>query len=257
MDALPPPEPPEQPNQPPSKGGFKGKRSKKRAHSRTQRSGSKNQKRSSNSATPSEESTPDPAAVEVLPQARRGPSEATIYSKTSKEEYAAMYHNCRVELDAASREIAKKDLLIAKLNKQINQLTDATKSARETAREAKKHARAVEKDAEVVAKKLKAEVADAQDHLQQSSMDWEQATNAKVEEARAVEQVSLVNIVSFVEINHIAQHCHLFVLSQDRRQRAVTVIEKLMKSRIASKEREYQTLLRSKDSELKVSWFYC
>ena len=165
-----------------------------------------------------------------------------------------MLQSCRAELDAASREITKKDLLIAKLNKQIKQLTDATKTARETAREAKKQARAVEKEAVVVAKKLKAEVADAQDHLQQSTMDWEQATNAKVEAVRAVEQVSL-QLLYHPNARTSLLITILILLSQDRRQRAVTVIEKMMTSKLKSKEREYQSMLRVKDSELKVSLF--
>ena len=193
MDAPPPPEPPEQPNQPPSKGGFKGKRSKKRAHSRTQRSGSKNQKRSSNSATPSEESTPDPAAVEVLPQARRGPSAATIYTKTSKEEYAAMYDSCRAELDAAKRSIISKDSLISRLNKQVQQLTETIKAARQTAREAKQLARDVEKNAEGQTKQLEVEAAEAKEQLQTLAVELESKTAMKVEQVRMVEKVSLLS----------------------------------------------------------------
>ena len=241
MDA---PTPPDPPKPRPSKGVFRGKRSvNKRSLSRNQKKGSKNQKQDS-SQNPASASQPLPS----------NPSSTTIVKKTTKDEYIAMLQSCRAELDAASREITKKDLLIAKLNKQIKQLTDATKSARETAREAKKQARAVEKEAVVVAKKLKAEVADAQDHLQQSTMDWEHATNAKVEAVRAVEQVSLQTLYHPNAITTLLITI-LILLSQDRRQRAVTVIEKMMTSKLKSKEREYQSMLRVKDSELKVSLF--
>ena len=182
MDAPPPPEPPEQPNQPPSKGGFKGKRSKKRAHSRNQRSGSKNQKRSS---------TPDPAAEEMIPPARSVPSKATVYVKTKKEEFASMLDSCRAELHAANTEISRKDTLIARLNKQIEQLTETIKAARQSAREAKQLAREVEKKAEGETKKLKVEASVAQEQLQSIAIDLESKTALEVDEVRRLEKVSL------------------------------------------------------------------
>eukprot|EP00956_Cyclotella_meneghiniana_P019311 scaffold32996_cov35-Cyclotella_meneghiniana.AAC.4 len=177
MDAPPPPD---QPDKPPTKGVFHGKRPTKRGLSRNQKKGSNNQRKTS--YTPEDESA---VANSTAPSR---PAASTTYSKTSKAEYAEMLETCRAELEAARADIASKDKIIAKLNSQIQKLTETTKSAREKAREAKQHATKIEKESNVATKKLKMEVASAQDQLQQSNMEWEQATNLKIDEVREAEQ---------------------------------------------------------------------
>lgn len=135
------------------------------------------------------------------------PAASTTYTKTSKAEYAEMLETCRAELEAARADIASKDKMIAKLNNQIKKLTETTNSAREKAREAKQHATKIEKESNVATKKLKMEVASLQDQFKQSNMEWEQATNLKIDEVREAEQVSLLYYFTIPQAyNHAYSH---------------------------------------------------
>eukprot|EP00956_Cyclotella_meneghiniana_P015092 scaffold22873_cov44-Cyclotella_meneghiniana.AAC.4 len=147
QDDAPPPS--DQPDKPPTKGVFHGRRPTKRGLSRNQKKGSNNQKKTS--YVPEDESA---VATSTAPSR---PAASTTYTKTSKAEYAEMLETCRSELEAARADTASKDKIIAKLNSQIQKLTDATKSAREKAREAKQHATKIEKESNVATKKLKME----------------------------------------------------------------------------------------------------
>ena len=182
MDASPPP--PDQPDKPPTKGVFKGKRTKKRGLSRNPKSGSNNQKGDYRS---NKEDVPTAA----VPQGRPAPSADTIYTKTSKAEYAAMYDSCKSQLDACQSEINKKDILIAKLQQKIQQLIETSKSSRDKAKEAQKHASKVEKEAETATKSLKLSLEDTYEQLQKKDTEWQDIVTQRVDEVREVERVSL------------------------------------------------------------------
>ena len=183
MDAPPPP--PGQPDKPPTKGGFKGRKSTKRGLSRNPKKGSKNQKgdyRSNKS-----EDVPPVAD----PQERPAPSAATVYTKTSKAEYAQMYHSCKAQLDACLAESNKKDVLIAKLQQKIEQLIKTSKSSRDKAKEAQKHASKVEKEAETATKRLQLSLEDTYEQLQKKDTEWQEVVARSVDEVREVERVSI------------------------------------------------------------------
>ena len=193
MDAPPPPD---QPDKPPTKGVFKGRPVRGRSLSTSQKKGSNNQKRRKTEDTPAEE-TEGPAHEDHAASAssNRLPSEATIFYKTSKKEYADMYAKCQLELTTALAEAAtaKKDAVIEKLTKKIEQLTASTKTARGVAREAKQYAKSVEDESTKTAKKLQDELAIANEKAAESLVKFEQQKDIAV----LKEQVSLSHLFVF------------------------------------------------------------
>ena len=179
---------PDPPQPPPNKGGFKGKRVTNRSLSRTRKKGSNNQKRRKTEAPPAEE-TDGPAEQDAAPNSssNRLPSEATIFQRTSKREYADMLSKCQLELSTALAESAKKDATIEKLTKKIEQLTASTKAARGVAREAKQYAKSIEDSSLKTAKKLQGELALAEEMAAKTIVDIEQQKDCAVMK----EQVSL------------------------------------------------------------------
>ena len=247
MDESDPPQPPAK------KGGFKGKRAKGRPLSRHKRKGSGNKK--TTKEQPDQEEGP---AAAIPSDAAPAPSRASKDLKhTTKEEYADMLASCEQELNAALSMIDQKDRLIDKLNSKINQLTGATKKSRSVAREAKQYAKNVSDQYERAHKKLKTDLSIAEQNLIQTQMDQD----AEVDRVRSLEE--------------------------DRRSRAVAVIEKQMQKKLKrqekkllseknaelkaidtelkrqqkeksleymSKEAEYKSAIKDMDSDLKVSW---
>ena len=146
MDGSDPPQPPlnkgsDPPQPPPKKRVFKGKRSKRRSLSRNQDKRLNNQKRSRQQVPPAE-GTDQPAPETVAATSSQCLlSEASIFQKTTKKEYADMLANCQRDLANALAENAKKDAVIEKLTKKIEELTAATKTARGVARESRLYAK--------------------------------------------------------------------------------------------------------------------
>ena len=249
MDESDPPQPPAK------KGGFKGKPVKGRSLSRKQRKGSGNKK----TTKPQLDQEEGPATA-IPSDAAPAPSRATKDLKhTTKEEYADMLASCEQQLNAALSTIDQKDRLIDKLNTKINQLTGATKKSRSVAREAKQYAKTVTDQYDRASKKLKMDISIAEQKLIETQMDQD----AEVDRVR--------------------------ILEEDRRSRAVAVIEKQMQKKLKrqekkllsekdaevkardtewkrqqkelnlefkSKEIEYKSAIKDMDSDLKVSWVF-
>ena len=175
------------PPPPTVKGGFKGKRVRGRSLSYKQRRDSNNQKK--RKAQPPENVAADVTASAPAPAASTEsfPQDSTIFKKTSKKEYADLLASCERELNAALSEIKKKDKIIEKLNLKISRLTQATESAVGKAREAKQYAKTVEQDSKKTTKKLKVEMAAAEQKLAQSQI----YRDAEVDRVLKTEKVSL------------------------------------------------------------------
>ena len=180
---------PDPPQPPPNKGGFKGKRVKNRSLSRNRRRGSNNQKKRKIDDPPAE-GTDGPAGEDAALTSNRPVTEDSIFQQTSKGEYADMLSKCQLELSTALAESAKKDAIIAKLSKKVEQLTQSTKAARGVAREAKEYAKSIEDSSQKTAKKLQVELALAEEKVAQSIVDFEQQEQQK-ELAVSKEQASL------------------------------------------------------------------
>lgn len=198
MDGSDPPQPPlnkgsDPPQPPPKKRVFKGKRSKRRSLSRNQDKRSNNQKRS-RQQVPTAEGTDQPAPETVAAtSSQRLLSEASIFQKTTKKEYADMLANCQRDLANALAENAKKDAAIEKLTKKIEELTAATKTARGVARESRLYAKSVQDEAHKTAKKMQVQLEKAEEKAVNSLVDLEQ----QKDDVRVKELVSLFHLFFF------------------------------------------------------------
>ena len=196
---------PDAPEPPPSKGkgGFKGKRKKGLAYQR--KKGGKNQKSSPPPPRdPDEESTlvkqvPEVASAPVaVPDTKPSAVASKSYKYMSKAELVSILTECEQELASARVDIVQRDKTINSLSKKNNKLVEVSQAARTSAREAKQYVKNVEKNASQSEKKLRDEVAAAEEwrvnQLQESNARWKN----EVERVKEVEQVSFESIFLFL-----------------------------------------------------------
>lgn len=120
-------------------------------------------------------------------------SEASLFQKTTKKEYADMLANCQRDLANAFAANAKKDASIEKLTKKIEELTAATKTARGVARESRLYAKSIQDEAHKSAKKMQVQLEKAEEKAVNSLVDFEQQKG----EVRVKELVSLFHLFFF------------------------------------------------------------